>query len=201
MQLIFGTPSEAADADGLRRQVERWARELVPGAPGWVGLVAGVARQGSFCSAVRFESEGDARTNSERPEQGDWCQATEGLLAGPATFVDSSDVAVIGDAGSVDAGFVQLMRARCADRERCEALEAELTPLFQEWRPDFLGGLRVWETDGTVTAVDSFTTEEEARAGEASEPPPGLGERFGEWQSLLADTQWYDIADPWHHHP
>lgn len=194
VQLIFG---DLADVDGLRRQLETWERELAPGATGWLGATAGVSTQGPFCNVVRFDSEASARANSDRPEQGEWWKATESLFSGPVTFVDSSDVRTLDEGGSDDAGFVQLMRARCPDRTRFEQVEGEASDLFQQWRPDFIGSLRVWEPDGMVTAVDYFTSEEEARAGEASEPPPGLGEKFGEWQSLLSDVTWYDLSDPW----
>jgi hypothetical protein len=194
VQLFFGEP---ADADGLARQWHAWTRDLAPGATGWLGSTGGVSQQGSFCGAARFESEASARANSDRPEQGEWWKATDAMFSGPVTFVDSSDVTVVHGGGSDDAGFVQLMRATCSDRARLEALEAEVEDLFQQWRPDFIGGLRVWEPGGTLTGVDYFTSVEEARAGEASAPPPGLAEKFGEWQGLLSEVSWYDITDPW----
>lgn len=194
VQLFCGDP---ADADGLRRQFDGWKLDLAPGATGWLGATAGVSAQGPFCAVVRFESEATARANSDRPEQGEWWKVTEARFSGPVTFVDSSDVAVVDGGGSDDAGFVQLMRARCSDRARLEALEDEAADLFRRWRPDFIGGLRIWEPDRTVTAVDYFTSAEEARAGESSEPPAGLAEKFAEWQSLLADTSWYDLTEPW----
>lgn len=194
VQLMFGEP---ADADVLRRRWEAWRLELAPGAPGWLGLTAGLSTQGPFCNVVRFESEEDARANADRPEQGDWWAETERAFAGPVTFVDSADVHLVDGGGSDAAGFVQIMRARCSDRERLEALEDEVGDLWREWRPDFIGGVRVWTPDSAVTAVDYFTSEEEARAGEASEPPADLVARFEEWQSLLSDTSWYDLPAPW----
>lgn len=194
VQIMIG---EAQDTGGLRQRLDTWVQELAPGATGWLGATAGVSTQGPFCTVVRFESEEAARANSERPEQDAWWKETEPMYSGPVTFLDSSDVTVFGGGGSDDAGFAQLMRARCSDRGRLEELEAEVEGDFRQWRPDFIGGLRVWEPDGTVTAVDYFTSEEEARRGEQSAPPEGLADKFAEWQAILHDPDWYDIPDPW----
>jgi hypothetical protein len=46
-------------------------------------------------------------------------------------------------------------------------------------------------------AVDFFRSEAEAREGEQQEMPDDLQQRFGEWMALLADTEWFDLTDPW----
>lgn len=193
VQLILGN---ATDVDLIERQMGAWMRDLAPGAEGWLGATAGKSSQGPHCTVVRFESEEAARANSERPEQGEWWQATEAAYEGPVTFVDSSDVSTFGPGGSDDAGFVQLMRAQLSDRARLEAIEAEIESALRQWRPDIIGGLRVWEPDDTLTAVDYFTSEEEARRGEAQETPAELVEPFQEWQGLMSDVEWYDLGDP-----
>jgi hypothetical protein len=67
IQLIQGT---IADADLLRRQTERWERELEPGAAGFLGSTSGVTPDGRAIILARFESEADARANRDRPEPG-----------------------------------------------------------------------------------------------------------------------------------
>lgn len=198
VQLIIG---DVDDATALESRLDLWTGQLAPGAVGWQGLVAGTATQGPCCTVVWFDSIEDARANSDRPEQARWWDETEPLYRGPVTFVDSDDVTLIGPGTSDRSCFVQLMRARCSDRPRLEKIEDEVGEEFARWRPDLLAGLRAWQPDGTVNAVDFFSSVEDARAGESSPPPPVVAERFGEWQSLLSGVEWYDITDPWHRRP
>jgi hypothetical protein len=55
----------------------------------------------------------------------------------------------------------------------------------------------LWSGDTTVVALDYFSSEADARAGEAKPIPDDLAADFQEWQSFLVDTEWYDITDPW----
>lgn len=198
VQLMIGDP---ADTDLLRNQMEAWMRDLAPGADGWLGATAGPSSQGPFVTVVRFESEEAARANSDRPEQGEWWKATEAGYDGPVTFVDSNDVQTFMGGGSDDAGFVQIMRSTVSDRARLEAMDAQMEDLVKQARPDVIGGLRIWEGGGRVTDVNYFTSEAEARQGEAAEPPPELAASFEEWQQLTGDVTWYDLTDPWLYSP
>ena len=67
IQVIQG---KVADAEGLRAAMDRWGRDLQPGATGWLGTTGGITDDGTFVATVRFDSEDAARRNSERPEQG-----------------------------------------------------------------------------------------------------------------------------------
>src|SRR4051794_38537138 len=69
IQIIQG---KVSDADHLRRQLERWRKEIKPGAKGYLGHTGGVTADGRTIAMVRFESEADAKANSDRPEQGAW---------------------------------------------------------------------------------------------------------------------------------
>ena len=89
VQIIEGRTS---DADGLRRQVDRWQAEVRPGAAGYLGVTSGVAADGRSIAIVRFESEADARANSDRPEQSAWWSETEKYLGDDVSFTESSDV-------------------------------------------------------------------------------------------------------------
>ena len=188
----------AADAAAVRRQWDRWATDLTPGAAGLIGATGGVTTDGRTILIARFESQDAARGNPERPEQGSWwVETVAGALAGRPEVLETADVTLHGGKGWEAARFVQVMRARVRDRRRFEAIEGELTPRFMQLRPDLLAAYRAWFPDGSVAAIDYFTSEAEARAGEQKELPDAVGARFKEWMSLLADVEWFDLIDPW----
>ena len=188
----------AADAAAVRRQLDRWATDLTPGATGLIGATGGVTTDGRTILIARFESQDAARGNPERPEQGSWwAETVAGALAGRPEVLETADVTLHGGKGWEAARFVQVMRARVRDRRRFEAIEGELTPRFMQLRPDLLAAYRAWFPDGSVAAIDYFTSEAEARAGEQKELPDAVGARFKEWMSLLADVEWFDLIDPW----
>lgn len=188
----------AADAAAVRRQWDRWATDLTPGTAGLIGATGGVTTDGRTILIARFESQDAARGNPERPEQGSWwAETVAGALAGRPEVLETADVTLHGGKGWEAARFVQVMRARVRDRRRFEAIEGELTPRFMQLRPDLLAAYRAWFPDGSVAAIDYFTSEAEARAGEQKELPDAVGARFKEWMSLLADVEWFDLIDPW----
>src|SRR5687768_3293171 len=133
IQVIQGRTN---DAGGLRRQIERWQKDLAPGAQGYLGTTAGVTDEGTVLCLARFESAEAARANSDRAEQSAWWNETEKYFDGPVTFRDCPEVDVTLAGGSDDAGFVQVMQGRSKDRDRLRALEAEFLPKMQEMRPD-----------------------------------------------------------------
>lgn len=193
IQIIEGT---VADAARLRRQFDSWLADLRPGATGWLGSTGGITADGQFVMAVRFDAPSSAEANAARPAQGAWWSETETCFEGPATFHDTDDVRVWAE-GSDGAGFVQMMQARVADRERFTALTAEMAEAFKDFRPDSIGHVHVWLPDGRLHVVDWFTSETEARAAEKKEPPADLEEKFGEWMGLCSDVRWIDLPDPW----
>jgi hypothetical protein len=195
VQMALG---RAADAAAVRRQWDRWATDLSPGAAGLIGATGGVTTDGRTVLITRFESQDAARGNAERPEQGSWwAETVGGALAGRLEVLETADVTLHGGKGWEAARFVQVMRARVRDRRRFEAIEGELTPRFMQLRPDLLAAYRAWFPDGSVAAIDYFMSEAEARAGEQKELPDAVGARFTEWISLLADVEWFDLTDPW----
>src|SRR6266545_3074850 len=122
VQVIQGQVSDAGQA---RAALDRWARELAPGANGWLGTTAGVTEDGRFIALARFESEEAARANSDRPEQDQWWTETAKLFTGEATFKDSSDVTLDITGDPDNAGFVQIIQGRGSDPERARALMAQ----------------------------------------------------------------------------
>jgi hypothetical protein len=193
VQIIEGTTSDQA---GLRRQFERWVSEVRPGATGFLGSTAGVTDDGRLVCVARFESEAAARANSDRPEQGEWWTGTEKLLDGPASFTESSDVETWLAGGSDDAGFVQVMKGSGVDRSRVRAMDQAFERIAADARPDLIGGLRVWTGEGDYVEVAYFTSEAEARAGEATEPPEELRATFDEYQDLMQGVTYLDLREP-----
>lgn len=194
IQIVEG---RVGDEPALRRQWDRWLAELAAGATGWLGSTAGVTAGGRFVASARFISEEAARANSARPEQGAWWQATAPLVEG-ASFLDCPEVDVLLGGGSDGAGFVQVMHAGVRDRDRLRELEEAAADRLPEVRPDMIGALRAWHHGGSrLTAVDYFTTEAEARRGEAQELPDDVRGVFAEWFSLLEAPEFLDLPDPW----
>ena len=188
---------EVADLERLRGTWESGYDRLGARAGGWLAATAGVTPAGQWLAAIRYASEEAARRNEERPEYAQGWRDLQAALGGPAQLDGSADVHAVSGNGSGPPGFVQMMRARVRDRQRLEEVEASMGDQFASLRPDFIGGLRIWHGADRVTVVDSFTSEAEARAGEAKEMPEDLKVKFGAWMGLLDDVEWYDLAEPW----
>ena len=191
-QVIQGKTS---DAEGFRRQMDRWEQDLKPGAKGFVGSTGGIAPDGTVIAVIRFESEEAANANSARPEQGAWFEELRKYYDGEPTFVNSSDTDVLGSP-SDDAGFVQVMIYDVHDRKKLEALEAKVMPGLMASRPDLSGSLRVW--DGK-TAFDFlyFSSEAEAREGEKKMgSDPEMQKQMEEFMALGTEPTFIDLTDP-----
>ena len=194
VQVVEG---RVADASGLRRQLDRWMTELRPGADGFLGSTGGVTDDGHAFVVARFESTAAAQANSQRPEQGRWWAETEASFDGGATFTDSEDVETFLAGGSNDAGFVQVMKGTKTDRERLHAMDDLFEKHAASFRPDLIGGLRAWTGPDSYVEVGYFTSEAEARKGEAKEPPAELADQMGAFQDLMANVDFLDLRDPW----
>ena len=186
-----------ADREGLRRQFERWMSELRPGARGYLGSTAGVTDGGDALAFARFETAADARANSERPEQGQWWAETEKCFDGDVRFTDSDEVDTFLAGGSDDAGFVQVMKGHDMDRARVRELDERFEAHAPTMRPDLLGGFRMWTGADTYIEVAYFTSEADARDGEAKEPPAELAAAMGDFESMMANVEFIDLRDPW----
>jgi hypothetical protein len=191
VQVIKGKTSDAA---GFRAQGDRWRDEVRPGAIGFLGGTSGLTDDGTFITIARFEDEASARANSERPEQAAWWEETAKLVDGEASFRESSDVRLLFGGGSDEAGFVQIMEGTAPDRAKADAMETpELLEQLRTARPDLLGGVRVWFDGGAFVEAAYFTSEEAARAGEASDDFDGPQEEFDE---AFGEITFLDLRDP-----
>jgi hypothetical protein len=196
VQVIEG---RVGDRDGLRRQMDRWQSDLRPGATGFLGSTSGVTDDGRAIAFARFESAAAAKANSDRPEQGQWWAETEKLYEGDVTFADSEDVETFLGGGSNDAGFVQVMKNRGADRDAIHRMDQSFEQHGPSFRPDVIGGLRVWTGPDTYAEVIYFTSEADARAGEKKEPPKELAAEMREFEDMMANVDFLDLKDPWLH--
>jgi hypothetical protein len=197
MMFVQAIEGRVADREGLRRQLERWMTELRPGARGFLGSTAGVTDEGEAVAFARFDTSADAKANSERPEQGQWWAETQTCFDGEVRFTDSDDVDSFRAGGSNDARFVQVMKGRSMDRDQVHALDEQFEVNVATFRPDLLGGFRMWTGTDSYIEVAYFTNETEARQGESSEPPAELAAQMGEFEALMANIEFTDLRDPW----
>jgi hypothetical protein len=194
IQIIQGRTS---NPEALNAAVDKWVRDLAPGATGWLGSTGGVTEDGGFVSVVRFESEEAARRNSDRPEQGQWWAGFQKVLDGEPTFRDSNDVTVDLYGDPNQAGFVQVMRGQSSDPERVRQLMAQDADKWAALRPDMLGSLAIGHAGGGYTMVMYFTSEADAREGERKEMPPELRAIMEEMDKLgVGETQFFDLKKP-----
>ena len=140
VQVIQGRTS---NAEGLRRALDRWERDLAPGATGWLGTTGGITDDGRVIGIARFDSEAAATRNSDRPEQSQWWQETEKFFDGEVTFRNSEEVTVDLQGDPDQAGFVQVMQGRTTDPDRARELMALDPDKWAEFRPDVLGSVTV----------------------------------------------------------
>jgi hypothetical protein len=194
VQIIQGKTSKPEE---LRAAVDRWMQDLAPGATGWLGSTGGVTEDGRFIAVVRFESEEEARRNSERPEQDQWWAETEKLFDGAVTFRDSSDVTVDLQGDPDRAGFVQIMQGRSSDPDRAKQLMAQDEDKWAALRPDMVGSVAIGHDGGAYTMVMYFTSEADAREGERKEVPPELRANMDEMNKLsVGETEFFDLKQP-----
>ena len=193
-QVIQGKTS---NPQGLEAALDRWLQDLAPRATGWLGSTSGVTEDGRAIAVVRFESEEDARRNSDLPEQDQWWSETAKLYDGEATFLDSTDVTVDLQGDPDRAGFVQIMRGRSGDPERAKQLMDQDADKWAAFRPDVLGSVTAGHDDGSYTMVLYFTSEAEAREGERKEPPPELQAQMEEMNKLgVGEPEFFDLKRP-----
>jgi hypothetical protein len=182
--------------DELRALADTWARDLAPGATGWLGGTYGFTDDDQFVGVVRFESREAAMANSQRPEQGVWAEQMMSLMDGPMEFHDCDDVTLMMDGGSDSAGFVQVIRGRVAEPDRLKALMTD-TEMLHEMRPDIIGASLAFEDDGTFTETIAFTDESAAREGERKESPDMPAEVRETLETAMQGATFYDLHHPW----
>jgi hypothetical protein len=199
VQVIEGKVSDPA---AVKAVMDRWLAELSPGAVGWLGTTAGVAKDGQLVAVVRFEDEASARRNSDRPEQGAWWAEMAKLIEGDAVFRNSDRVMVDVRGNPDDAGFVQVMQGSSTDPERAWKIMEEDDTDWSAFRPDIIGSVNIGHPDGRWTMVNYFTSEADAREGEQREPPQQMQDQMAELGSLIdGEPEFIDLTEPWYSSP
>jgi hypothetical protein len=191
VQVIEGRTS---NPQGIIEMGDRWQKELRPGAPGYLGVTAGVTDDGRTIAVVRFEDEASARANSDRPEQAAWAAEMAKMYDGEPTFTDSTDVTEWMGGGSDEAGFVQVMKSTGVNRAELEKMDAAFEP-FASQRPDLLGGIRIWTGPDSCVDLAYFTSEAEARKGEQAEIPDEMKQLMKDFENK-GDTEYLDLKNP-----
>jgi hypothetical protein len=176
----------------MREQLDRWLTERSPQVEGWLGGTYGFTDDDMFVAVVRFESKEAAMANSDSREQSEWWARTEALFDGPVEFHDCSDVMLMMEGGSDQAGFVQIIRGKADDPDALRAMMSD-TQLLHEMRPDIIGATLAIEPDGSFTETVAFTDEESARKGEQMEMPAEMRARM---EASMHDLTFVDL-----HHP
>jgi hypothetical protein len=189
IQIIQG---KCTRQDEMREQLERWRTERAPQVAGWLGGTYGFTDDDMFVGVVRFDSRESAMANSESREQSEWWSRTEALFEGPVEFHDCSDVTLMMDGGSDQAGFVQIIRGKADDPDALRAMMSD-TELLHEMRPDIIGATLAIEPDGTFTETVAFTDEASARKGEQMEMPDEMRERMA---ATMHDVSYLDLHQP-----
>ena len=194
VQIIEG---RAKDPARMKALMDRWIDELQPGAEGALGTTAGVTDDGRAIALARFESEAAARANSERPEQGAWWEEMSACYDGDVIFTESEDVETFLAGGSNDAGFVQVMKSSAIDRSAVARMDAAFESVASTVRPDLIGSLRIWTGPTSAYDVAYFTSEADAREGEAKDFPPEVADLMDDFQAVMASNDFIDLHDPW----
>jgi hypothetical protein len=187
------------DRERLRQQLDAWLQDQAAQAEGWLGTTGGATDDGHFIAVVRFDSAEAARRNSDRPAQGQWWKETEQYFDGPVQFHDYEHATVLGQGGSDDAGFVQVIQGQAGDIDRLIAHERGLTQRLADLRPEIIGGTYAWDDSGQFTQTVYFTSEAEAREGERrmeEDAPDDLRAAYEEYLLLATDLAYFDLRDP-----
>ncbi|MBK6858501.1 MAG: hypothetical protein IPG97_18620 [Microthrixaceae bacterium] len=188
--------SHTDQPDRVAALVDRWERDLRPGAHGYIGSTGGVASDGRFVVMARFVDRDAAQANAARPEQSAWWTEMEACLDGNVTFHETDDVVEMRNGDAQKAGFVQVMEGHVTDRDRAVALEHEMEDLLPELRPDLLGTTTAYFSDGAYAAVAYFSSENEARRREKDAMPDSLARQFEEWTRLQTVDEYIDLTQP-----
>ncbi len=194
MQIIQGRITDPAAA---RELMDRWQRDLEPGAVGYLGSTHGITDDGMLVAVVRFESAEAARRNSARAGQAAWWQEMERCFAGPISFHDCEDVQLLLGGGSDEAGFVQVIQGRVRDRDRLHALVEQSQDVVAKVRPDVIGATIAIDDTGFFTETIAFTSEQQARAAEQQDMPADAAQLLDEEMALLDDVRFLDLHQPW----
>ena len=192
IQMVQGSCSHQ---DDMRMLVDDWCTYM-SGHEGWLGGTYGFTDDSAFIGVVRYDSQAACASASARPGAGMWWAAAEQCFDGAPEMHESSDVTMMLNGGSDDAGFVQVMRGRVgnADKLRKMTGDTEMTNMLHEARPDIIGGTLAIEADGHFIETVAFTSEDAARVAEKQDRPE---EVMADMADAMSDIEYLDLHRPW----
>jgi hypothetical protein len=187
----------ALDPPGIRRELNRWQRQLATDAGGWLGLTAGVTEDGWSVLVMHFDSEQQARRNSDRPEHRAWWREASQHL-GEVAFHDAPKVRLFGDGRSDLAGFVQVIQGHIDDLERMTSLGGDQEEALAREAPHILGVTVAEHADrpGDFTQILYFTSEQDAQNFEQDPSTEGAEVGQEERRRLLTNLRSFDLRHP-----
>ena len=194
IQVVQG---RALDPPGIRRELNRWQRQLATDADGWLGATAGVTEDGWSVVVMHFASEQQARRSSDRPEHRAWWREASQHL-GEVAFHDAPKVRLFGDGRSDLAGYVQVIQGHIDELERMASLGAGQEEVLAREAPHILGVTVAEHADqpGDFTQILYFTSELDAQRF-APEPPTQTDEPAqAERRRLMTNLRSFDLQDP-----
>jgi hypothetical protein len=194
IQVIQG---RALDPSGVRRELNRWQRQLATDADGWLGAMAGVTEDGWSVVVMHFASEQQARRSSDRPEHRAWWREASRHL-GEVAVHDAPQVRRFGDGRSDLAGYVQVIQGHIDDLERMASLGGDQEEVLAREAPHILGVTVAEHADrpGDFTQILYFTSEQDAQRF-APEPLTGADESAqAERRGLMTNLRSFDLRDP-----
>ena len=193
--VLQGTVAEPGE---VGRQLARWTGEF-GATSGYLGATGGVTDDKRFLLFVRWESEEAGNELLMRPEQQEWYTTFQESFDGEIEFAETGDVTTLLAGGSDAAGFVQAVKVSGVDRQKVEAADREFDDIAAQFRPDLIGGVRVWTAPDGFVETNYFTSEQDARAGEQQAPPAEVAERFEEFMAMMRDAEYFDFTEPFLH--
>ena len=187
----------ATDPLKVHQKLDRWVSDIAPHAPGWHDTTAGVAADGRFIAMIRFDS-----TDAPIPGHDQWRTETMALLDGDSSHLVYDRVVVLKERGVGAAGFVQIVLGRVHDPAAAETYLKDFDQIVAPLRPDSTGRVMASRADGHFVGAFSFSSEHDARIGEAQDVSSDVAEMI-QRGTALGDgrAQYIDLTDPWIYWP
>jgi hypothetical protein len=183
----------AIDPARVHHLLDRWVVDVAPHAPGWRDTTAGVAADGRFVAMIRFDSD-----VAPIPGHDQWRAETMALLNGDTSHLVYDRVVVLKEGAVGTAGFVQFVLGRVHDLAVAETYLKDFDEICAPLRPDSTGRLMAGRDDGQFIGAFSFSSERDARTGEAQEVSPRIAEMKRRGVALGdGRAQYIDLTDPW----
>jgi len=186
---------KAADPEDVGRQLGHWINQF-GATPGYLGSTGGVTDDRRFLLFARWESQEAGDLLLARPEQQAWYAEFQKSFDGPVEFTESADVTTYLAGGSDSAGFVQAMKVAGVERARIDEADREFEKLAADFRPDLIGGVRVWTAPDAFIEANYFTSEDAAREGEKKEPPAEVAAGFEDFMDMMKEAEFFDFTQP-----